>query len=186
MRSSRTRGRRPDAGADRGLLHLPGRTVDRAGRGGAAQASAAGAASARRRRDEGPAEVGRDRRAVARLAAALPARDRESAAADGRPGGLPREAGRARGHGGEDADDRGQSQARRLDREAAPRPRPLVPRPDPGRLARVDPCGREVRLSQGFKFSTYATWWIRQAVTRALADKARTIRIPVHMFERLN
>jgi len=39
---------------------------------------------------------------------------------------------------------------------------------------------------RGFKFSTYATWWIRQAVTRALADKARTIRIPVPMFERLN
>ena len=38
----------------------------------------------------------------------------------------------------------------------------------------------------GFKFSTYATWWIRQAVARALADKARTIRIPVHMVERLN
>jgi RNA polymerase primary sigma factor len=39
---------------------------------------------------------------------------------------------------------------------------------------------------RGFKFSTYATWWIRQAVTRAVADKARTIRIPVHMFERVN
>ena len=39
---------------------------------------------------------------------------------------------------------------------------------------------------KGFKFSTYATWWIRQAVTRAIADKARTIRIPVHMSERLN
>jgi RNA polymerase primary sigma factor len=39
---------------------------------------------------------------------------------------------------------------------------------------------------KGFKFSTYAHWWIRQAVTRAIADKARTIRIPVHMFERLN
>ena len=39
---------------------------------------------------------------------------------------------------------------------------------------------------KGFKFSTYATWWIRQAVTRAIADKARTIRIPVHMVERLN
>ena len=39
---------------------------------------------------------------------------------------------------------------------------------------------------RGFKFSTYATWWIRQAVTRALADKGRTIRIPVHMVERLN
>jgi RNA polymerase primary sigma factor len=39
---------------------------------------------------------------------------------------------------------------------------------------------------RGFKFSTYATWWIRQAVSRALADKARTIRIPIHMVERLN
>jgi RNA polymerase primary sigma factor len=39
---------------------------------------------------------------------------------------------------------------------------------------------------RGFKFSTYATWWIRQAVSRALADKARTIRLPVHIFERLN
>ena len=39
---------------------------------------------------------------------------------------------------------------------------------------------------RGYKFSTYATWWIRQAVSRAVADKARTIRIPVHMVERLN
>ena len=39
---------------------------------------------------------------------------------------------------------------------------------------------------RGYKFSTYATWWIRQAVTRALADKSRTIRIPVHMVEKLN
>ena len=39
---------------------------------------------------------------------------------------------------------------------------------------------------RGFKFSTYATWWIRQAVTRAVADQARTIRIPVHMVEKLN
>ena len=39
---------------------------------------------------------------------------------------------------------------------------------------------------RGFKFSTYATWWIRQAVTRALADQSRTIRIPVHMVETLN
>ena len=39
---------------------------------------------------------------------------------------------------------------------------------------------------KGFKFSTYATWWIRQAITRAIADQARTIRIPVHMYEQLN
>jgi RNA polymerase primary sigma factor len=39
---------------------------------------------------------------------------------------------------------------------------------------------------KGFKFSTYATWWIRQAITRAIADQARTIRIPVHMIEKIN
>jgi len=40
--------------------------------------------------------------------------------------------------------------------------------------------------SKGFKFSTYATWWIRQAITRAIADQARTIRVPVHMVETIN
>src|SRR5207247_1454123 len=40
--------------------------------------------------------------------------------------------------------------------------------------------------SKGFKFSTYATWWIRQAITRAIADQARTIRIPVHMVDTIN
>ena len=40
--------------------------------------------------------------------------------------------------------------------------------------------------SRGYKFSTYATWWIRQAITRAIADQARTIRIPVHMVETIN
>jgi RNA polymerase primary sigma factor len=39
---------------------------------------------------------------------------------------------------------------------------------------------------RGYKFSTYATWWIRQAITRAMADRARTIRIPVHMIETIN
>jgi RNA polymerase primary sigma factor len=39
---------------------------------------------------------------------------------------------------------------------------------------------------RGYKFSTYATWWIRQAITRAIADQARTIRIPVHMVETMN
>ena len=39
---------------------------------------------------------------------------------------------------------------------------------------------------RGYKFSTYATWWIRQAITRAIADQARTIRVPVHMMERIN
>ena len=39
---------------------------------------------------------------------------------------------------------------------------------------------------RGYKFSTYATWWIRQAITRAIADQSRTIRIPVHMNESMN
>ena len=43
-----------------------------------------------------------------------------------------------------------------------------------------------VSITKGFKFSTYATWWIRQAITRAIADQARTIRIPVHMVETIN
>ena len=41
-------------------------------------------------------------------------------------------------------------------------------------------------FEKGFKFSTYATWWIRQAITRAIADQARTIRVPVHMIEAIN
>ncbi len=41
-------------------------------------------------------------------------------------------------------------------------------------------------VSKGFKFSTYATWWIRQAITRAIADQAKTIRVPVHMVETIN
>merc|ERR1712023_582594 len=39
---------------------------------------------------------------------------------------------------------------------------------------------------RGHKFSTYATWWIRQAITRAIADQSRTIRVPVHMIETIN
>ena len=60
------------------------------------------------------------------------------------------------------------------------------PGSDPGRQYRPDARRREVRLPRGFKFSTYATWWIRQAITRAIADQSRTIRLPVHMGETIS
>ena len=47
-------------------------------------------------------------------------------------------------------------------------------------------AGDKVEYRRGYKFSTYATWWIRQAITRSIADQARTIRIPVHMIETIN
>ena len=47
-------------------------------------------------------------------------------------------------------------------------------------------CIRDSDYTKGYKLSTYATWWIRQSVTRALADQARTIRVPVHMVETIN
>jgi RNA polymerase primary sigma factor len=42
-----------------------------------------------------------------------------------------------------------------------------------------DACGREVRLAKGFKFATYATWWIRQAIARGITNPGRTVRLPV-------
>ena len=60
----------------------------------------------------------------------------------------------------------------------------LPPGPDPGGHDGPDPRGGEVRPAPGLKFSTYATWWIRQAVARR-CPRARTIRLPVHVVERL-
>ena len=56
---------------------------------------------------------------------------------------------------------------------------------DASTLAQL-PEARQFDYRKGYKFSTYATWWIRQAITRAMADQARTIRIPVHMVEQIN
>ena len=58
----------------------------------------------------------------------------------------------------------------------------LIQEGNEGLMKAVD----KFEVKKGFKFSTYATWWIRQAVTRALADQSRTIRIPVHMVETIN
>ena len=146
------RGGRGHQGAGPGPACPPDRDRHRGGRRrgthGWTSRRAVGAAGADRRRSAGVQE-GRDRpdgRAEPRLAAALPALDRPGGPAHGRPGGLPRQAHRARRHVRQAADDRGQPAPRRLDREGLPRSRAVVPRPDPGGLAGLDPRGREVRL----------------------------------------
>ena len=87
---------------------------------------------------------------------------------------------RPRGNG------RGQSASRDLDRQEVHQPRPAVPRPD--QEGNIGLMRRSINSEyrRGYKFSTYATWWIRQAITRSIADQARTIRIPVHMIETIN
>ena len=87
-----------------------------------------------------------DRRAQPRLTEALPAIDRSRSVADGRARGRARPAHRARRPGGQAGDGGGQPAPRRLHRQGLPRPRPVVPGPDPGGLARPHPRRREVRL----------------------------------------
>ena len=94
---------------------------------------------------------------------------------------------RAQGGEGQGRARRSEPPARGLDREEVHQPGVAVPGPDPGGQHRVDEGRGQIRhYKRGYKFSTYATWWIRQAITRAIADQARTIRIPVHMIETIN
>ena len=81
---------------------------------------------------------------------------------------------------------RGQFAAGGLHRQEVFRPGPAHSGPYPGGQYGPYPCRGQIRLDKGNKFSTYATWWIRQAITRAIADQARTIRVPVHMVEVIN
>ena len=76
-----------------------------------------------------------------------------------------------------------QPAARGLDRQALPQPRPELLGPDSRRQHGPDAGRRQVRIQARLQVSTYATWWIRQAITRAIADQSRTIRLPVHMID---
>ena len=83
-------------------------------------------------------------------------------------------------------DGRGQPAPGDLDREEVHQPRPAVPRPDPGRQHRPDEGGRQVRIPPRLQVLDLRHLVDPPAITRSIADQARTIRIPVHMIETIN
>src|SRR5581483_4229189 len=120
------------------------------------------------------------------FAPALPQGHRQGRSPDRRSGGRAREADRAGRPRREAGDGGGEPASRRLDREALRNQGlPFLDLIQEGTIGLVR-AAEKFDYRKGFKFSTYATWWIRQAVARALADKARTIRMPVHVVEKLN
>jgi len=94
--------------------------------------------------------------------------------------------GRRSGPSSQERAGRGEPAPGRLDREEVHEPGPAVPRPDPGGEHRPHEGRGQVRVAAGLQVQHLCDWWIRQAITRAIADQARTIRIPVHMIETMN